>query len=172
MFCWNMLFKRAAYLALGAVLLASLLVSPSVAQTQPEYRGYWVDAFHAGFKSSAEVDQLLQNVRASNMNTVVVQMRKRGDTYFPSNCDPWATDANQSFDALDYLIQQAHNGTPRVEVHVWLCTFPIWSSQYTAPTQTNHAYNLHPNWLMQDINGAKWDGDNYKVSKKSQISKN
>jgi len=142
----------------GIVLCAVLIscVSPVSAQTNPEFRAYWVDAFHTGFKSATDVNNLLAAVRASNMNAVVVQMRRRGDTYYPSNYDPWAQNANQSFDALGYLIQQAHNGSPRIEVHCWFCTMPIWDDQYNAPTSSKHVYNKHPEWLSQDNTGSKW----------------
>ena len=132
---------------------------PVLAQSQ-EFRAYWVDAFHDGCKSAAQIDSLLATVHASNMNAVVVQMRKRGNTYYPSSLDPWAPDADRSFDALAYLIRKAHSSTPRIEVHCWFCMMPIWKS-LTPPTDANHIFNLHPEWLTQTSSGELWNGENY-----------
>lgn len=34
---------------------------------------FWVDAFHDGFKTREQVDQLMRDVRRSKANTVIVQ---------------------------------------------------------------------------------------------------
>lgn len=51
-----------------------------VAAVEPkrEIRAFWVDAFHDGFKTREQVDQLMRDVRRSKANTVIVQVRRRG----------------------------------------------------------------------------------------------
>lgn len=149
-------------LAFAAALSAGLVCGVANAQT-PEIRAYWADAFHAGFKTQADCDALLATVRASNMNTIVVQMRKRGNTYYPSNVDPWAPDADPLFDALAYLIDQAHNQSPPVEVHSWFVMLPIWNNQTTPPADPGHVYNTNPEWLTRTSAGTTWDGSNYSL---------
>jgi len=130
-----------------------------------EFRALWVDAFHNGFKTAAQVDTLISEVRTGNFNAVVVEVRKRGDAYYNSNYEPKATDISASFDPLADLITKAHNTNngPRIEVHAWLVSFNIWNNETNAPTQPTHPYNLHPDWLIQDDLGAIWDagGENY-----------
>lgn len=135
-----------------ACLLGALYGAPAVAQT-PEFRAYWVDAWHPGFKSAAECDQLLADVKTSNCNVVVAQMRRRGDTYYPSSIEPFADDANPSFDALRYLLDQCHAQNPRVEVHAWLVLLPIWHSD-TPPSNPDHPYLKFPQYLTKTEGGS------------------
>jgi len=109
---------------------------------QPQYRAFWVDAFHAGFKSPAEVEQLVEDAVAARANTVIVQMRRRGDVYFLKSLEPPAEDAAYSpnFDALDYLLQRAH--ARGLEVHAWFVVNRLWTSG-VPPKDPRHAYHLH-----------------------------
>jgi uncharacterized lipoprotein YddW (UPF0748 family)/chitodextrinase len=154
--------RAVARCALAAVLVLTILSAgtscSAYAVGDPEFRAFWVDAYHNGFKTQSQVNQLISDVKLANCNAVVVQMRRRGDTYYPS-IEPWASDANPSFDALAYLIQQAHNSIPRIEVHCWLCTLPVATS--SPPTNPNHPYNLYPQYLTKDNTGATFDGTNY-----------
>src|SRR5687767_12269989 len=129
----------------------------ALAQQPPEFRALWVDTFHAALRNSSEVTQLVNEARTNNFNAVIVEVRKRGDAYYNSLFEPKATDVSpQSFDPLADLISKAHNGGRRIEVHAWITTY--LASQSTPPTQTNHPFNLHPEWLSQDVNGATFDG--------------
>ncbi len=148
----------------------ALLLQPVVGWAQvDEFRAFWVDAFHAGFKSSAEVTTLVNNIRNGNCNAVVVELRKRGDAYYTpdtsyADYEPHATDTSPgNFDALAELISKAHDtngGNARIEVHVWLVTWPVWGST-TPPSNPQHPYNRHPEWLTHDNTGATWNGQNY-----------
>jgi uncharacterized lipoprotein YddW (UPF0748 family) len=128
-----------------------------------EFRAFWADAFHAGFKNGTEISQLIADLRAANCNAAVVEVRKRGDAYYNSLFEPKATDISPGFDPLADLIAKAHNTAAgaRIEIHAWIVTYPIWGSQSTAPSQSSHPYNLHPDWLNQDNTGATWDGSAY-----------
>lgn len=150
---------RAALVAVVVLIVLSAGTS-CLAYTQgdPEFRAFWLDAYHSGFKTQSQVNQLISDMKSANCNAVVVQMRRRGDTYYPS-IEPWAPDANSSFDALAYLIQQAHSSSPRIEVHCWLCTLPVATS--SPSTNPNHPYNLYPQYLTKDNTGATFDGTNY-----------
>src|SRR5258708_38877386 len=59
--------------------------SPSaspIAYGPPQYRALWVDAFHDGMKSPAQVEKLVANAHGANLNALIVQVRKAGDAYF------------------------------------------------------------------------------------------
>ncbi|MBA2448866.1 MAG: glycoside hydrolase family 10 protein, partial [Chloroflexi bacterium] len=47
----------------------------------PELRALWVDAYHDGFKTPEQADRLLADARRANVNTLLVQVRRRGDAY-------------------------------------------------------------------------------------------
>lgn len=146
-------------LAFAPLLL--LLAGRGAAQ---EFRALWVDAFHDGMMTAAEVTKLVADARAGNFNAVIPQVRKRGDAYYNSNFEPKATDVSpQSFDPLADLCAKAHNTNTgrRIEVHAWIVTYPIWASTTTPPSQPNHPYNLHPDWLARESSGATWNGAHY-----------
>jgi uncharacterized lipoprotein YddW (UPF0748 family) len=94
----------------------------------PEYRALWVDAFHPGIKTPAEVDELIANAKRSNLNALIVQVRRRGDAYFNNSIEPRTTDpqvAPLPYDPLGYLIQQAHAANPPLEVHAWMNVYNV-----------------------------------------------
>jgi uncharacterized lipoprotein YddW (UPF0748 family) len=123
-----------------------------------EFRGLWVDAYHDGFKSLQQIDELVETARAANVNALVVQVRRRGDTYYPSGIDPWAPDAIVGFDALAALVERAH--AAGLAVHAWLPALAIWGGD-VPPAAANHTFNLHgpaaagqDYWLMDSNSGA------------------
>jgi len=150
--------RRKILLPAACVFLLHLF-SGAAAQT-PEFRAYWVDAWHSGFKTAAQCDQLIADVQTSNCNVVVVQVRRRGDTYYPSAYEPFASDADPSFDALRYLLDHCHAANPPIQVHAWLVWIPVWNSQ-TLPSDPNHPVNKYPEYLSKNSSGATWDGSNY-----------
>ncbi len=128
-----------------------------------EFRALWADAYHRGLKSRQQIDEMVETAQAASLNALVVQVRRRGDTYYPSVLDPWAPDADPSFDALDYLIQRAH--AAGIEVHAWATTLAIWNAG-TTPADPSHVYNLHgpgasgrDYWLMTSSSGQEQDGE-------------
>lgn len=155
----NLAWRKPLPLAVGAFLLT--LAAGAHGQ---EFRALWVDAFHAGFRSSNEVTQLLADARAAHFNAVVVEVRKRGDAYYNSNFEPKGADVSpQTYDPLADLVARAHdtNNGPRVEVHAWIVTFPIWNNSNSNAAPANHPVRLHPDWLSQTDAGVIWSGDNY-----------
>jgi uncharacterized lipoprotein YddW (UPF0748 family) len=137
------------------LLQALALIQFDLAAQSNEVRGLWVDAFHPGFKSSDEVKQLLQDARAARFNTIFVEVRKRGDAYYQSRFEPQAGDFPVGFDPLAEIISQAHSGMPRLEVHAWMTIYPVWNSAKNKPTQANHPFLKHPEWLTRNRDGIE-----------------
>ncbi len=134
-----------------------------------EFRAFWVDAFHDGIKTPEQVDQLLADVKRANANAVIAQVRRRGDAYFNKALEPRTEDPRlqPGFDALQYLINQARSSTPRIEVHAWLATLPIWNSA-TPPQSPDHVFHQHgpgatgrDYWLMTRVDGTERSGAEY-----------
>jgi uncharacterized lipoprotein YddW (UPF0748 family) len=133
----------------------------------PELRAVWADAFHDGFKTPGQVDDLIRWARAANLNALFVQVRRRGDAYYLQSIEPPAEDPDLTpgFDALAYLLRQAHQGPQRLQVHAWVATLPIWHERDSAPQAPNHAFNVHgptaaaaDSWLMLRDDGETWAG--------------
>jgi uncharacterized lipoprotein YddW (UPF0748 family) len=115
----------------------------ATAMEAKEYRAFWADAFHSGFKTAAEIDRLLEDAAAVKANAVFVQMRRRGDGYFLRSLEPAASDPNYSpsFDALEYLCRRAHERS--IEVHAWMVVMPAWRENLGTPPDPTHIWNAH-----------------------------
>ncbi len=116
-----------------------------------EYRAFWVDAFHAGIKTPAQVDLLVESARRTNVNALIVQVRERGDRYFNRTTltepEPRADDLAglPNYDPLGNLIERAHAATPRLEVHAWLNVFHVGAA----------ALQRHPaDWANRRFDGS------------------
>lgn len=122
-------------------VLIVLLLSALAACAQ-QYRAFWADAFHEGYKNPAEIDGLVSNLSAAKANAIFVQMRRRADAYCRLCREPFAEDAAvpQGFDPLDDLIRKAR--PLNIEVHAWFVVYPGWPFA-TPPNDPNHLYWTH-----------------------------
>ena len=130
-----------------AVRFRSLEPSP------PAFRGFWADAFHPGFKSAPEVDDLVARAVAGNYNAIVPEVLAYQDTagdghgaYWHSSIVPWAGEVSPSFDPLGHLVSQAHAAD--LEVHAWLVTYRVSESW---PPSGNSWLEDHPEWFMVPV---------------------
>jgi uncharacterized lipoprotein YddW (UPF0748 family) len=140
--------------ALLLALVATEPLLPPSPASGSEFRGLWVDAFGPGFFDAEQARKLASDCRKYNFNAVIVQMRRRGDAFYNSNCDPRTTSISTNFDALAEIIKECHTGTPRIGVHCWVVSHYIWSAN-KPPPQPNHTFNRHPEYLTKDSIGQK-----------------
>ena len=71
-----------------------------------------------------------------------------------------------NFDALQYLIERAHQGPQPLQVHAWLATLPIWDLRDTPPQAPQSSVQparpvsrCRPiRWLMYRDDGETWAG--------------
>lgn len=123
-------------------------------EDMPEFRGFWVDAYNTGLHTKESIDLLVKRAREANMNALIVQMRKRGDAHYNSLLEPRATNQSAEFDSLAYLIEKAHNESPRLEVHVWVNSHPIWPGSGW-PEADTHLLNRFPEIQTEDVDGNR-----------------
>ena len=167
------MIRRSLPLALltGLMLALAAAHAPAASADSPMYRAFWVDAFHDGIKTPAQVDRLIADLDAANMNAIVVQVVRRGDCYCnhataPRTQDPLVT---PGFDPLAYLIEKAHAANPPIEVHAWIIATAIWNSA-TPPLDPSHVFNTHgptatgrDMWLMVRSDGTTRLGSDWYV---------
>ena len=150
--------RRLAFWFLSVAILALADV------TAQEFRGLWVDSFHPGLRNRREIRQLVADARAGNFNALIVEVRRRGDAFYNSRYEPKATDITPpDFDPLAELIALAHltNSGPPLQVHAWIVAYNIWDDRRTLPTQANHPYRQHRDWVTRTDRGVMWDGASY-----------
>ena len=129
--------------------------------TSGQLRAFWVDAFGDGMYTQAQIDQLVADVKAANMNAIVAQVVRRGDCFCNRSSLPRTAVAGVSpapFDPLQALIDTAH--AQGIQVHAWIITTGVWQGP-AAPADPAHAFNQHGpsatggnNWIDYRSDGA------------------
>lgn len=106
----------------------------------PQYRVFWADAFHSGFRTPAEVDKMIEDLVTAKANAVFLEARHRGAVYYLKSQEPPAEDPayQKGFDALAYTIEKAH--AAGIEVHLWSPVTPLWDSA-RPPSDPRHIWN-------------------------------
>ncbi|MHB1456118.1 MAG: glycoside hydrolase family 10 protein [Armatimonadota bacterium] len=132
-------------------ILMIMVGSAVRADRSSEFRAVWVHNWLPGLLSPAEVDSTIKWAKDSNMNVIIAQVRRVGDAYYASSCEPRGSNIcpDPSFDPLAYTIAQARaNG---LEIHAWFNVFRVATP--TTPLLPGHPALTHPEWLSKDVNG-------------------
>ena len=128
--------------------LAAALVLPATgghAAGRP-VKGLWV-ARHA-LTSPASIAQLVADARDAGFDTLLVQVRGRGDAYYASRLEPRAAPLDRAptgFDPLGEVLVRARAAGLRV--HAWL-NLNLVASVHDLPREPRHVVRRHPEWLM------------------------
>ena len=131
---------------------ADLLAVAGSGSAPSEIRAAWVDAWHEGLLSAAQITRLVNTLQAAHYNLIIAQVRKSGDAYYHSAYEPRASNiaGGPAFDPLADLIAKAH--AAGLQVYAWLETYNIWSVQWKAPP-ADHVWSRHPEWTLKDRAG-------------------
>lgn len=114
-------------------------------QDAEDVRGLWVRRTSLG--SENNVRQMVDTAKRAGFNTLLVQVRGRGDAYYNSRIEPRATaleDDATDFDPLALTLRLAHEQGLRV--HAWFNVDLVASA--TLPRPPGHIVARHPEWLM------------------------
>jgi len=117
----------------------------SVKSVDKEVRALWV--VRTTLISPEKIRQLVASAADNGFNTLIVQIRGRGDAYYKSRVEPRAVelkDQPASFDPLAFTLAEAHQRG--LKVHGWLNT-SLLANLDALPVDPTHVYNKHPEWL-------------------------
>jgi len=117
----------------------------SVKSVDNEVRALWV--VRTTLTSPEKIRQLVASAADNGFNTLIVQIRGRGDAYYKSRVEPRAVelkDQPASFDPLAVTLAEAHKRG--LKVHGWLNT-SLLANLDAMPVDPKHVYNKHPEWL-------------------------
>jgi uncharacterized lipoprotein YddW (UPF0748 family) len=142
------------------------MISSGHSQTYPkrEMRAVWIATVEnidwpsakglSTEQQKQEMVELLDQVKAYNMNTVVFQVRPDADALYDSKLEPWSewlsgkqgVAPDPYYDPLKFTIEEAHKRG--IDVHVWLNPYrAIQNIDKTVPAAKN-VVNTHPDWIV------------------------
>ena len=89
---------------------------------------------------------MVADAAAAGFNTLIVQIRGRGDAFYRSALEPRAEaiEGPDDFDPLALAVREGH--LRGMAVHAWVNTHLVWGSA-TLPESPRHLVNEHPDWL-------------------------
>ena len=117
----------------------------------PEFRAVSVHTWIPGMLSKQEIDDSIAWAKKANMNAIIVQARRVGDSYYKSDIETRASNIKgPGLDPLGYSLEQGHK--KGLEVHAWFNVYRVWSN-LPSPTDPKHVVKAHPEWLNKDIDG-------------------
>lgn len=144
-----MYFPRLFSTVLAVLVFGSTVVAQQVVTTRPavpsEVRALWV--VRTTLTSPEKIMTMVKAAKAGGFNTLIVQIRGRGDAYYKSRREPRAVelkDQPADFDPLAVTIAAAKR--EGLTVHGWINT-SLLANLDALPTDPNHVYNKHPEWL-------------------------
>jgi uncharacterized lipoprotein YddW (UPF0748 family) len=127
--------------------LLVLCALTTLAQPKYEVRAVWLTTIggidwpssyaHDGMgiaQQKRQLTDMLDRLKAINVNTVLLQTRVRATTIYPSEIEPWdgclsgKPGRSPGYDALQFAIDECHRRG--MELHAWIVTIPIgkWNS--------------------------------------------
>jgi uncharacterized lipoprotein YddW (UPF0748 family) len=124
-------------------ILCCLFVTDPVKQA--EVRALWV--VRTSITSPEAIEKLIADAKSANVNTLVVQVRGRGDAFYRSKWEPRSVHLETqpaSFDPLRQILDRAH--ASGIQVHAWLNTHFLANLE-ELPASPQHVFNAHPEWV-------------------------
>jgi uncharacterized lipoprotein YddW (UPF0748 family) len=127
------------------------------AQPKEELRAVWLTtAFGLDWPKSydkeiqqKEIIEILDRLKDANFNTVMLQVRARGDLIYPSKIEPWGKSltgklgGNPGYDPLKFIIDEAHNRG--IEIQAWLNVYKVYGKGKPSETEPEHVVLKYPN---------------------------
>ena len=142
---WTVAFL-AVWLVFGLSSVAAQTAgTPATLADANEVRALWV--VRTTLTSPERIRQMVESTRTAGFNTLIVQVRGRGDAYYRSRLEPRAVELKDqplTFDPLQVTLNEAKKSG--LKVHVWLNT-NLLANLDSLPADPKHIFNKHPDWL-------------------------
>ena len=109
-----------------------------------EVRAVWVGRHSLSSPEAARA--VVDEAYASGFNTLIVQVRGRGDALYRSTLEPRPEflTGQPPFDALQVVVDEAR--ARGMAVHAWINAYIVWGP-VDPPRDPGHLVNAHPEWL-------------------------
>ena len=139
------LLSPRAWIFVCVVVLSALAGTTSRAAAPEQTRALWVTRIT--LSSPESIREMVAAAQAGGFNTLLVQVRGRGDAYYLPTIEPRANElaGKPSFDPLATVLQDAH--AAGLKVHAWVAVNLV-SSAVSLPASRDHVIYRAPEWLM------------------------
>ena len=147
-----------------AILFVILIQQKSFSQIERETRAVWIAVNHHldwppqtndAEKQKKALEEIFNNIKAKNLNTVYLQARFNGTVLFKSYFEPFTsyvaekTNGEISYDPLEYAVELAHK--KGLEIHAWVNCVNVFSgSETNILDNPNHIVKRKPEWIIED----------------------
>jgi uncharacterized lipoprotein YddW (UPF0748 family) len=116
----------------------------------------WPKSFDPGEQRQALIT-IFQSMKSANLNTIVLQVRARGDLLYPSRYEPWAQSLTgtlgeaSTYDPLRFAVEEAHK--LGMELHAWWNVVRVADGSDPPPLVVpQHIVNAHRDWVKMWVN--------------------
>ncbi len=160
--------KKMAIKKFSLLLVMVILMNTVVIYGNPkEFRGAWISSVYnldwpstKGLGIQQQKDEyiaLLDKLKRTGINAVMVQVKPAADALYPSQHAPWSEyltgtqGKSPGYDPLAFMIEETHKRD--MEFHAWFNPFRVTTStEKTDKLAANNPAKLHPEWVL------KYDG--------------
>ena len=135
-------FPRAAFATAVMLVVASTAARP--VHARDELRALWVE--RTSLTSPKSIDDIVAGAQQNGFNTLLVQVRGRGDAYYLNGVEPRPASllSQPAFDPLADVITKGH--ARGLAVHAWINVNLVAGTD--VPPGHGHIVYRHPEWLM------------------------
>lgn len=183
--------KLTAGLLCAALGMTTIAVQEVYAADSTDMRAVWISTVYSADYPSAinnedaqkkEFIAKLEQAQKLGLNTVVVQVRPKGDAFYKSEWNPWSAvltgvqGMDPGYDPMAFMIQETHKRG--MEFHAWMNPYRITTSGTDlAALSADNMARQHPDWILSYggamyYNPAKEEVQDYICDTVEEIVKN
>lgn len=144
----------------SVLLLPLLSATPAPPLPEREFRAAWVATVDnidwpskpglTTEEQRAELDQIVADAAALNLNAIIFQIRPHGDALYPSKLEPWSyyltgqqgRAPEPLWDPLQHIIERAHQ--EGIQIHAWFNPYRANHPKQVGPPSADHVINTMP----------------------------
>jgi len=139
---------RSWAIALACITLAACM---GTVRASEDMRAIWITRWD--YRTADDIREIVEQCDEAGFDTLLFQVRGNATAFYDSYHEPWAEELGgdyPGFDPLALALEQAH--ARGLRLHAWVNVMPaVWGT--TPPTDPNHVWHTHPEWLWYDQHG-------------------
>ncbi|MDU1567707.1 MULTISPECIES: family 10 glycosylhydrolase [Clostridium] len=157
--------KKILAILLSFIMINVIVVTPKAAVNE-DMKAVWITTVYnqdwpsVGARNNVaqqkqEFINILEDIKSLGLNTVIVQVRPKGDALYKSNINPWSEvltgtqGKDPGYDPLTFITEEAHKRG--IKVHAWLNPYRVTTSGTDANVLSeNHFARQNPQTLITD----------------------